>query len=78
MHILGRRLLRGTTLLTGWLRAAGREGQHGDLVLAVALAAWWRERNHARIEQAHARHYGQAEETGGPGRLLSNGLRTIG
>ena len=59
--------------------AAGREGQHDDLVLAVALAAWWREFNHARIEQQHARYYGQpAEALTGPGRLLSNGLRTVG
>ncbi len=58
--------------------AAGREGQHDDLVLAVALAAWWREFNHARIEQSHARHYGRAEEPSGPGRLLPNGLRTVG
>ena len=60
--------------------AAGREGKHDDLVLAVALAAWWREWNHARIEQQHARFYGRAAEepTSGPGRLLSNGLRTVG
>ncbi len=59
--------------------AAGRVGDHDDLVLAVALAAWWREWNHARIEQQHARYYGQpAEARTGPGRLLSNGLRTVG
>ncbi len=58
--------------------AAGREGQHDDLVLAVALAAWYREYMHAHIERQHARYYGKPETTGGPGRLLPNGLRTVG
>lgn len=38
--------------------AAGREGAHDDLVLAVALAAWYRDYMHAHIEQAHAQQYG--------------------
>ena len=45
----------------------------------MVLAAWWRERNHARIEHQHVRYYGRAEEpANGPGRLLSNGLRMVG
>ena len=32
-----------------------RTGEHDDQILAVAPAAWWREWNHARIGQAHAR-----------------------
>ena len=38
--------------------AAGRKGQHDDLVLAVALAAWYREFVHAHVERAHAREHG--------------------
>ncbi len=38
--------------------AAGREGQHDDLVLAVALAAWHREYMAANIERAHAQEHG--------------------
>jgi hypothetical protein len=49
------------------------------LVFAVTLAAWWREWNHARIEQEKVRYHGQpAEARMGPGRVLSNGLRTVG
>ena len=44
--------------------AAGREGKHDDLVLAVALAAWWRAWNHAHIEQSHARHHGAGVAAG--------------
>ncbi len=45
----------------------------------MALAAWWREFNHARIEHQHARYHGApAEARMGPGRLLPNGLRTVG
>lgn len=40
--------------------AAGREGAHDDLVLAVALAAWYRDYMHAHVEQAHAEEYGAA------------------
>ena len=48
--------------------AAGREGPHDDLVLAVALAAWYREFMHAHIERGHAReHGGQAARVRVPG-----------
>jgi len=40
--------------------AAGREGQHDDLVLAVAPAARYRDYMHALIERAHAEEYGAA------------------
>ncbi len=40
--------------------AAGREGRYEDLVLAVALAVWYRDYMHANIEQAHASEYGAA------------------
>ena len=46
---------------------------------AVALAAWYREWGHSRSEQQNTRHHGQpAEARTGPGRLLSNRLRTVG
>ena len=38
--------------------AAGREGPHDDLVLCVALAAWYREFKATHIEQAHAQYHG--------------------
>ena len=38
--------------------SAGREDQHDDLVLAVALAAWHREYMATHIEQAHAQEHG--------------------
>lgn len=43
-----------------------------------APAAWYREHMNVHVEQSHARRYGRAEEPSGPGRLLSNGLRTTG
>ncbi len=60
--------------------AAGREGQHDDLVLAVALAAWYRDYMHVHIEQAHAEYTGRAWSSRVPEgrRLLPNGLRMGG